>query len=226
VNTGAFDPVAEICDIAHEIGAWVHVDGAFGLWAAASPALSHLTAGHERADSWATDAHKWLNVPYDSGLVFTAHPDAHLASTSIKASYLLESENRENMNWTPEASRRARGIPIYASLRALGRAGIAEIVDRCCANARRFATALSVTPGVEVLNDVVLNQALVRFNDDDARTNEVIEGVQREGICWLGGSVWKGRTVMRISVSNWSTTEEDVDVSVESILRAFAGGTS
>jgi glutamate/tyrosine decarboxylase-like PLP-dependent enzyme len=222
VNTGAFDPIAEIVDIAHEAGAWVHVDGAFGLWAAAAPSRAHLVEGVERADSWATDGHKWLNVPYDSGMAFCARPEPHRAAMGVQASYLIQSEpgaERDQMDWTPEFSRRARGFTAYAALRALGRSGVAEMVERCCANARRFAEALSAEPGVEVLNDVVLNQVLVRFGDDDARTQAVVKAVQEDGTCWLSGSVWQGRHVMRISVSNWATTAEDVDISAEAILR-------
>ena len=226
VNSGAFDPLADVCRAAGEHGAWVHVDGAFGLWAAASPALRHLVAGAEQADSWATDAHKWLNVPYDCGLAFVAHPDAHGSVTAKTASYLVAAEGgeRDPAGWTPEASRRARGFPVYAALRSLGRAGVVELVERCCAHARRFADRLGGEAGVEVRNEVVLNQVLVRFldpaGDHDARTREVIRRVQDDGTCWLGGSTWQGSAVMRISVSNWSTTEEDVDRSVEAILRA------
>jgi glutamate/tyrosine decarboxylase-like PLP-dependent enzyme len=231
VNTGAFDPLGEVCEAAHEAGAWVHVDGAFGLWASASPALRHLAAGVELADSWATDGHKWLNVPYDSGLVFTAHPEAHRAAMSAAASYLVPAgagagpeRERDNADWTPELSRRARGFTVYAALKSLGRSGAAELVERCCAHARRFADRLGATPGVEVCNDVVLNQVLVRFldpdGDHDRRTREVVRRVQEDGTCWLGPSVWQGRAVMRISVSNWRTTVEDVDRSVTAILRA------
>jgi glutamate/tyrosine decarboxylase-like PLP-dependent enzyme len=226
VNTGAIDPLGAICDYAHDAGAWVHVDGAFGMWAATSPTLRHLTDGIEDADSWATDAHKWLNVPYDCGLVFCAHPAAHRAAMGIHASYLVHSEDRERdeMDWNPEFSRRARGFPVYAALRSLGRSGVAELVDRCCAHARRFAEALTQEAGVEVLNDVVLNQVLVRFldpgGDHDARTRAVIRAVQKDGTCWLGGTTWQGKAAMRVSVSNWSTTTEDVDRSVAAILRA------
>ena len=229
VDTGAIDPLAEICDAAHEAGAWVHVDGAFGMWAAASPATRPLVDGIERADSWATDAHKWLNVPYDSGLIFCAHPADHKAAMTASAGYLVPSEEgreRDEFDWNPEASRRARGFPVYAAIRSLGRRGIADLVDRCCAHARRFADALAREPGVEVLNDVVLNQVLVRFldpvGDHDARTRGVIRRVQEDGTCWLGGTVWQGKAAMRISVSNWSTTEEDVDRSVAAILEAVA----
>jgi glutamate/tyrosine decarboxylase-like PLP-dependent enzyme len=224
VNTGAFDPLEPIAAAAAAAGAWLHIDGAFGLWAAASPALRHLVAGAERADSWASDLHKWLNVPYDSGVAFCAHPDAHRAAMGVRASYLIHADPdgpRDQMDWNPEFSRRARGFAVYAAIRSLGRSGIVEIVERCCAHARRFADALADTPGVEVLNDVVLNQVLVRFEDDDATTRAVIEGVQNDGTCWLGGTIWKGRTAMRISVSNWSTTEEDVDRSAAAIIESL-----
>lgn len=226
VNSGSFDPIGAVTDIAHENGAWVHVDGAFGLWAAVSESHSHLLEGFERADSWATDAHKWLNVPYDSGLIFTRHPGSHRAAMGTRASYLIHSEGdveRDAMNWNPEFSRRARGFALYAAVRGLGRSGVAEMIDRCCANARRFAESLATAEGVEVVNDVVLNQVLVRFSsptgDHDARTAAVVKGVQQEGTCWLSGSVWQDKGVMRISVSNWATTPDDVDRSVEAILR-------
>ncbi len=196
------------------------------MWAAATPSLRYLVEGIERADSWATDAHKWLNVPYDSGLVFCAHPAAHRSAMGSHASYLVHSEGRERdeLDWNPEASRRARGFPVYAAIRSLGRSGIAELVDRCCAHARRFAGALAQEPTIEVLNEVVLNQVLVRFldagGDHDARTRAVVKAVQDEGTCWLGGTIWQGKAAMRISVSNWSTTTDDVDRSVEAILRA------
>ncbi len=227
VNTGAFDPLDVVCDLAHEAGAWVHVDSAFGLWAAVSDRHRHLLAGIERADSWATDGHKFLNVPYDSGVAVVADAMAHRAAFSANASYLSlgEGDAREPVDYTPEASRRARGFPMYAALRSLGRSGIADLVDRCCAHARRFADLLSAAPGVEVLNDVVLNQVLVRFLDPsgqhDDRTRAVVAAVQRDGTCWLGGTVWQGRAAMRISVSNWSTTADDVDRSAEAILRAY-----
>jgi len=228
VNSGAIDPVAEICALAHEHDAWVHVDGAFGLWAAASPELRPLVAGMELADSWATDAHKWLNVPYDSGLVFCAHPDAHRAAMGIRAGYLMHSAGgeRDALDYGPEHSRRARGFAIYAAIRALGSEGIAELVERCAALARRFAVRLAGAEGVEVLNEVVLNQVLVRFlatdGDHDARTRRVIECVQRDGTCWMSGTTWRGQAAMRISVSNWSTDEADVDRSVAAILRCAA----
>jgi glutamate/tyrosine decarboxylase-like PLP-dependent enzyme len=226
VNTGAVDPLRAVCDAAHEADAWVHVDGAFGMWAAASPTLRHLVEGIEHADSWATDAHKWLNVPYDSGLVFCAHLGAHRAAMGSHASYLVHSEDRERdeIDWNPEFSRRARGFAVYAALRSLGRSGVADLVDRCCAHARRFADAFAQVSGIEVLNDVVLNQVLVRFldpgGDHDARTRAVIRAVQEDGTCWLGGTTWQGKAAMRISVSNWSTTTQDVDRSVAAILRA------
>jgi glutamate/tyrosine decarboxylase-like PLP-dependent enzyme len=221
VNTGAFDDLEAIADAAAEAEAWFHVDGAFGLWAAASPALRHLLKGSERADSWATDGHKWLNVPYDSGLAFCAHPDAHRAAMSVTASYLVHSgddRERDQVDWTPEFSRRARGFPIYAAIRSLGRAGIAELVEGCCANARRFA-ALLEAGGATVLNDVVLNQVLVRLGDGD-RTREAIARVQQDGTCWLSGTDWNGEHAMRISVSNWRTTAEDVERSAAAILAA------
>jgi glutamate/tyrosine decarboxylase-like PLP-dependent enzyme len=228
VNSGAFDPLDQICDIAHEHGAWVHVDGAFGLWAAASPDRRHLIAGIENADSCGTDGHKWLNVPYDSGLAFVADPVAHRQAMSLlAASYLVfgEGGERDNANWVPEMSRRARGFPIWAAIRELGRSGIAEMVDRGCECARRFADGLGAAPGVEILNEVVLNQVLVRFTapdggDSDAFTRDVVTRVQADGTSWLGGTTWQGKAAIRISVSNWSTTEADVDRSVEAILRA------
>jgi glutamate/tyrosine decarboxylase-like PLP-dependent enzyme len=227
VNTGALDPLSEICQASHAHGAWVHVDGAFGLWAAASPALRPLAAGIELADSWATDAHKWLNVPYDSGLVICARPAAHHAAMGSTASYLIRAEGaRDNGDWAPEVSRRARGFAVWAALRSLGRSGVADLVDRCCAHARRFAERLGAEPGVEVLNQVALNQVLVRFpdpgGDHDGRTRAVVERVQRDGTAWLGGTVWHQMAAMRISVSGWSTTADDVDRSVAAILRAAA----
>jgi glutamate/tyrosine decarboxylase-like PLP-dependent enzyme len=225
VNSGAMDPVGEICQVAHDRGAWVHVDGAFGLWAAASPRLRPLVAGVERADSWATDAHKWLNVPYDSGLVFCAHPEAHRAAMGIRAGYLVHGSDgqRDALDYNPDHSRRARGFPVYAAIRALGRRGVAELVERCCRLATRFAERLAAADGVEVLNQVVLNQVLVRFlaadGDHDAHTRRVIDKVQQDGTCWMSGTSWQGKAAMRISVSNWSTDEADVDRSVAAILR-------
>ncbi len=224
VNTGSFDQIGAICDVAHEHGAWAHVDGAFGLWAAASPALSGLIDGVERADSWTTDGHKWLNVPYDNGFAVCAHPEAHNAAVGVHAAYLIHGEGnqRDQMDWTPEFSRRARGFTVYAALRSLGRAGVTEMIERCCRCARRFSELLGAEPGVEILNDVVLNQVLVAFTNAAGEdiAPAVVEQVQRDGTCWLSGSVWRGRPVMRISVSNWATTLEDVERSAEAILRA------
>jgi glutamate/tyrosine decarboxylase-like PLP-dependent enzyme len=229
VNTGAVDPLQEIADIARESGAWLHIDGAFGLWAAASPVLRHLVAGADRADSWATDAHKWLNVPYDSGIVFCADPEAHQAAMSVRAGYLVHADSdgpRDQLDWNPEFSRRARGFPVYAAIRSLGRAGIADLVERCCGHARRFGEAFADVPSAEVLNDIVLNQVLVRFLDDrgdhDGQTRSVIEAVQRDGTCWLSGTTWHGMAAMRISVSSWATTSDDVERSLKSIERAAA----
>ena len=222
VNTGAIDPVGELSEVAHAAGAWVHVDGAFGMWAAASPRLRHLTAGLETADSWAVDAHKWLNVPYDSSMVFCADPAAHRAAMGARASYLMNAEHgeRDAVDYTPEHSRRARGFAVYAALRALGRDGVADLVDRNCAMARRFASRLS-DGGAEILNDVVLNQVLVRFRDDD-HTREVLKRVQADGTCWMSATTWHGKAAIRISVSNWSTDENDVDRSVAAMLACAA----
>ncbi|MGH7589705.1 MAG: pyridoxal phosphate-dependent decarboxylase family protein [Gemmatimonadota bacterium] len=226
VNSGAFDPLDEIADLTVQRGAWLHVDGAFGLWAAVSEALRPLVAGAGRADSWATDAHKWLNVPYDCGIVAVAHPAAHRAAMGLDASYLgaREDERRNGQDWVPELSRRGRGVPVYAVLRALGREGVVELVERSCRLARRMAGALDGRAGVRVVNEVVLNQVLVRFEppgggDADAFTREVIARVQADGVCWLGGARWSGMEVMRISIVNWSTTDADVDRSAEAILR-------
>jgi glutamate/tyrosine decarboxylase-like PLP-dependent enzyme len=225
VNTGAFDPLDEIADAVEESGAWLHVDGAFGLWAAASPSLRHLVQGSERADSWATDCHKWLNVPYDSGVAFCAHPDAHRAALGVTAAYLVHAEDkreRDEVDWTPEFSRRARGFAVYAALRSLGRSGVADLVDRCCTHARRFAEELGAA-GATIVNDVVLNQVLVRFGDGE-QTRAVIAAVQDEGTCWLGGTEWNGEHAMRISVSNWRTNDDDVERSIRAILAAAATG--
>jgi glutamate/tyrosine decarboxylase-like PLP-dependent enzyme len=230
VNTGSFDPLDEIAGAVREHEGWLHVDGAFGLWASASPALAHLTRGAERADSWATDGHKWLNVPYDCGIVIVNDPESHRQAMTIAAPYLVQTEGRERdpFDYVPEFSRRARGFTVWAALRSLGRSGITDLVDRCCALARRFAEILRREPGVEILNDVALNQVLVRFTppgggDADTFTREVIAKVQEDGTCWLGGTVWHGMAAMRISVSNWSTTEEDVEVSAAAIVKAFRG---
>jgi glutamate/tyrosine decarboxylase-like PLP-dependent enzyme len=223
IHTGSFDPLSEICELAHRVGAWVHIDGAFGLWAAVSENYRHLLDGFEEADSWAVDAHKWLNVPYDCGLVFTAHPGAHRAAMGIDAGYFIRSERgleRDGVDWNPELSKRARALTVYAAIRELGRMGIADMIERCCAHARLFAELLGKEDGVEILNDVVLNQVLVRFFNDDTLTAQVVEHVQEDGTCWVGGSTWSGRAVMRISVCNWSTTADDVARSVQAILRA------
>jgi glutamate/tyrosine decarboxylase-like PLP-dependent enzyme len=232
VNTGAFDPLPEIVPAVRALpNAWLHVDGAFGLWAAASPWLRHLTAGLAEADSWTTDAHKWLNVPYDSGIVIVRDAEAHHAAMTLGASYYVETagSERDPYNWVAESSRRARGFAIYAALRELGRDGVVAMVDRCCAIARRMADGLRDAPGVTILNDVVLNQVLVRFAPPDspdadaatvdAFTRAVIAAVQADGTCWLGGTTWHGVAAMRISVSNWSTTEADGDLSVAAIRR-------
>jgi glutamate/tyrosine decarboxylase-like PLP-dependent enzyme len=223
VNTGAFDDLNAIADAAEGTGAWFHVDGAFGLWAAASPRLRHLTRGAERADSWASDCHKWLNVPYDSGIALCAHPDAHREAMTATASYIVLQEDprrRDAVDWGPEFSRRARGIAVYAALRSLGRKGVADLVERCCGHARLFAELLEAS-GATILNDVVLNQVLVRFGDGET-TREVIRRVQEDGTCWLGGTEWQGEHAMRISVSNWRTTREDVERSVAAIRAAAA----
>jgi glutamate/tyrosine decarboxylase-like PLP-dependent enzyme len=224
VNTGAFDDLSVACEAAHRHGAWVHVDGAFGLWAAAGPSFLHLVAGLDAADSWVVDGHKWLNLPYDAGFVFCADPEAHAASMSYTAAYLVGQDEgvvRGPSDFVLESSRRARGFVTWAALRELGRDGLADLVERCCALARRFAERLGALDGVSVANDVVLNQVLVGFGDDQ-RTDRVIEGIQREGTCWMGGTTWHGRRLMRISVSNWTTTEADVDRSVEAIERVLA----
>ena len=227
VSTGASDPFDAITDAAHARHAWVHVDGAFGLWAAAVPELRGQAAGVEKADSWATDAHKWLNVPYDSGLAIVADPAPHRAAMSMKASYLQRGtdEERTGMDWVPESSRRSRILPLYALFRTLGREGIADIVRRNCALARRMAEQLAAASGVRILNDVVLNQVLVQFRDDQT-TRDVIAKVQAEGTCWAGGAMWQGTQAMRISVSNWSTTEDHIDRSAQAILTAFSGTSS
>jgi glutamate/tyrosine decarboxylase-like PLP-dependent enzyme len=220
VNSGAVDPLDDIADIC-EGRAWLHVDGAFGLWAAAAPSTRALTTGVGRADSWAVDAHKWLNVPYDSAVAIVAHPDAHARAMSLEASYLTtDSVQRDPSNLVPESSRRARAIPVYAALRSLGRRGVRDLIERNCAHARQFAERLGAQPGIEVLNDVVLNQVLVRIADDDDATRRAIARVQQDGTCWIGGTVWKGRAAVRISVSNWSTSKEDVERSAVAIITA------
>jgi glutamate/tyrosine decarboxylase-like PLP-dependent enzyme len=223
VNTGAVDPMPDVCAAGHEAGAWVHVDGAFGLWAAASPARRELVRGVERADSWATDAHKWLNVPYDSGLAVVRDTAAHRAAMAVTAAYLVQDPDgpREPMDWTPEFSRRARGVAVYATLRALGRSGVAELVDRLCDCAERFAARLAATDGFEVLAQG-LNQVLVRVGDDDAHTLATLAAVQADGTCWPSATTWRGRSCIRLSVSSWRTTAADVDRSVEALTRASA----
>jgi glutamate/tyrosine decarboxylase-like PLP-dependent enzyme len=218
VNTGALDPVGVICERAHAAGAWVHVDGAFGLWARTAPQRVHLAAGVERADSWATDAHKWLNVPYDSGVAFVRDAEALRAAMAVTAEYLpTASAYRNPSDYTPELSRRARGVEVWAALRQLGRSGVADLVERCCRHASRFGEGLSVV-GYEILNEVVLNQVLVSFGDAET-TRRVISAIQADGTCWCGGTEWQGRTAMRISVSSWATTEEDVERSLEAMIR-------
>jgi glutamate/tyrosine decarboxylase-like PLP-dependent enzyme len=218
VNTGACDDLRAACEVVHERGGWAHVDGAFGLWASASPAYRHLNDGIELADSWSTDAHKWLNVPYDAAFAFVSRPEVHSAATSYTAPYLATSTGDPELgDLVLGSSRRARGFTIWAAMQELGRSGVAELVDRCCALARRFADGLAAG-GLEIVNDVVLNQVLVGVGDDD-RTDRVIRAVQEDGTCWLGGTTWRGRRLMRISVSSWATTEEDVDRSVEAVLR-------
>ena len=223
VNTGACDALAAIADAAKAAGAWLHVDGAFGLWAAASPRLRHLVGGVERADSWATDAHKWLNAPYDSGIAFCAHPDAHRAAMSVTASYLVQAdrERRDQVDWTPEFSRRARGFAVYAALRSLGRTGVTDLVERCCSHAHAFADGLAGLPGAEILNEVVLNQVLFRF-ETDGRTNDVLRRVQESGEAWMSGTTWAGRAAIRISVSNWQTSDRDVERTLVAFAEAAA----
>jgi glutamate/tyrosine decarboxylase-like PLP-dependent enzyme len=223
VNTGACDDLAACSELARSHGAWLHVDGAFGMWAAVSPSLRSLVDGIERADSWAVDGHKWLNVPYDTGFVFCADSEANAAAMSYTASYLegQGGDVRWPSDFVPESSRRARSFASWAALRELGQDGLAELIDRCCALARRFGEQLAAIDGVEIGNEIVLNQALASFGSDE-RTDAVVAGVQREGTCWMGGTTWRGRRYMRISVSNWTTTEDDVDRSVAAIERVLA----
>lgn len=219
MNTGAFDPAPELCRAARAHGAWVHVDGAFGLWAAAAPARRQLVAGFDQADSWAVDAHKWLNVPYDSGVAICRDADALRGAMSTgPAAYLVYGAGREPDDYVPEMSRRARGVEIWAALASLGRQGLADLIERTCGYATRFAAGLSAA-GYEVLNEVALNQVLVSFGDD-AKTRRVISALQEEGTCWCGGTVWHGRSAMRISVSSWATTADDVEQSLAAMLRA------
>jgi glutamate/tyrosine decarboxylase-like PLP-dependent enzyme len=223
VNTGSFDPLVDIADACEAAGAWLHVDGAFGMWAAVSPRLRHLVAGLERADSWTTDAHKWLNVPYDSGIVLCAHPESHRRAMTVQAEYLIQDEGqqrvRDQVDWVPEFSRRARGFAVYAALRSLGRAGLVELVERGCVQARRFADQIAELPGVELINEVVLNQVLFRFEDDE-RTDAALAAVQAGGEVWLSGTTWDGRKAIRVSVSNWQTGDEETDLVVDAFRRA------
>ena len=229
LNRGAYDPLGEACDAAHEHGAWVHVDGAFGLWAAASSEYRHLVAGVEKADSWATDAHKWLNVPYDSGLAFVADPEAQRSAMSTPTPYKVEVEGtRDQFEWGPDWSRRARGIPLYAALRTLGRSGVAELVEGCCDAARELVAGLGELPGVEVLAEPIINQGLVRFldpggGDHDARTDQIIRRVVESGEAWFGPTVWRGMKVMRISVSSHRTDASDVARVLEAFRKALSG---
>jgi glutamate/tyrosine decarboxylase-like PLP-dependent enzyme len=217
VNTGAFDPATELIDRAHASGAWVHVDGAFGMWATAAPKRAHLMLGYADADSWAVDGHKWLNIPYDCGIALVRQPAALAAAMSINAAYLLQGSEPNPFDYTPEGSRRMRGVEVWAALKSLGRSGVAELIERNCRQATRFADGLS-DAGFEILNDVVLNQVLVSFGSPD-ETNRVIAAIQAEGTSWCGGTIWQGNTAMRISVSSWATHDDDVDRSLEAIVR-------
>ncbi|MCC7125582.1 MAG: aspartate aminotransferase family protein [Acidobacteria bacterium] len=217
VNTGSFDPADAICRVVHDAGGWVHVDGAFGLWAASAPQRAHLTQGIALADSWATDGHKWLNVPYDCGFVFVREPEPLFRAMRMHAEYLQTDQAWEPLHWTPDSSRRARGVEVWAALKSLGRGGVADLIERTCRHATRFAQRLREA-GYEILNEVVLNQVLVSFGSD-ARTKAVIAAVQEDGTCWCGGTVWHGRQAMRISVSSWATTARDVEISADAIIR-------
>ncbi len=221
VNTGACDAVREICECAHKAGAWVHVDAAFGLWASAAPSRAYLTNGIANADSWATDAHKWLNVPYDCGIAFVRDSEALRAAMAITAEYLpTVTENRNPSDYMPELSRRARGVEVWAVLRSLGRSGVADLIERTCRHARRFAEGFS-SARYQILNEVVLNQVLVSFGNAET-TNRIITEIQNDGTCWCGGTVWQGKTAMRISVSSWATADDDVEKSLEAVLRIAA----
>lgn len=231
VNTGAFDPLPDIAPIVHDHGGWLHVDGAFGLWAAAAPGHRHLATGFELADSWTTDSHKWLNVPYDSGIAFVRDAAAHHDAMSMGAPYYVQGAGlRDGFDWVPDSSRRARGFAVWAALRQLGRAGLGAAIDRSCALAVRLADGLAAEPGIAILNEIVLNQVLVRFEVEgdaaaaDTLTRDVIARVQRDGTCWLGGTTWHGVAAMRVSVSGWSTTEDDIDRSVAAIVRCARDG--
>jgi len=217
VNSGSFDPIEKICDKAHSLNAWVHVDGAFGLWAAASSRFASLTQGLHKADSWGTDAHKWLNVPYDSGIAFVRNKSHLVSSMSADAAYLVSEKKREPYHYVPEISRRARGLEIWAALRSLGKNGLAELLESNCDGALLFAERLSEA-GLEILNNVVLNQVLVSFGDSET-TKRIIQRIQEDGTCWCGGTEWQGRTAIRISVSSWRTTLKDIEQSAEVIIR-------
>jgi len=222
VNTGAFDPIDDIATVTSAHGAWLHVDGAFGLWAAASPTRAHLVNGIARADSVATDAHKWINVPYDSGVVFTAHPASHRRAMTLSAAYIIESaRERDPHEFVPEESRRGRAVPIYAAIRTMGREGFGALIDRCCTLATHLATRLRADDRLEILNEVVLNQVLIRVRgaEADARTKQMVERLQQEGTCWASGTTWHGMSALRLSVSNYSTTEKDIDRTADAILK-------
>jgi glutamate/tyrosine decarboxylase-like PLP-dependent enzyme len=218
VATGAFDPFAKICAWAHEQDAWVHIDGAFGMWAAATPNRAHLVEGLSQADSWATDAHKWLNVPYDTGIVFVREKANLKAAMAVSADYLTPTRHREPDAYVPEMSRRARGVEVWAALKSLGREGLADLIECSCKQAMFFANGIR-NAGYEIMNDVVLNQVLVSFGSDDV-TDQVIKNLQQEGTCWCGGTIYRGRRVMRISISSWATSDEDVERSLKVILQA------
>lgn len=229
LNTGIFDPFERACRVAHDAGAWVHIDGAFGLWAATSARYRHLLTGASEADSWATDGHKWLNLPFDSGLVFVAHPSAHRAAFAQDASYSVPREELRNQkDWNPEWSRRGRGFAAYAAIRGLGRSGIGEIVDRCCAHADRLVTGIGALPGAEIVAAPTINQGLVRFlsadGNHDRATDSVIRRVQAAGVAWFGGATWRGMRVMRISVCNWRTTDRDVERALDAVSKALSAG--
>lgn len=228
VNTGSFDDLDAVSDLCRDTGTWLHIDGAFGIWAAVSPSFRHLVKGLDRADSWTTDAHKWLNVPYDSGIVLCAHPESHRRAMGVQAAYLIQDHEdrvRDQMDWVPEFSRRARGFAVYAALRSLGRSGLVELIDRCCAQARRFAEKIAELPGAEVLNEVVLNQVLFRF-EDDQRTDAAVAAVQASGDVWMAGTTWDGRRAIRLSVSNWQTHDHETDLAVEAFRKALVPRTS
>ncbi len=227
LHTGLYDPFTEACRIAHEHNAWVHIDGAFGLWAATSDRLRHLLTGAELADSWATDGHKWLNVPYDCGLVFVAQAEAHRAAMEQPAVYRIKvGDARDQVDWNPEWSRRARGFPVYAAIRSLGRRGIAALVERCCQHAHRLVTEIGALPGAEIVAAPQINQGLVRFlsrdGDHDRRTDAIIEAIRAKGVAWFGGTTWHDKRVMRVSVCNWRTTDRDVDRTIDSVREVLA----